>query len=63
MSTNTIAGSALFSGSESFMGFVQDLSEQDEVVFAGGGGYGKGSKKSSGKKGSGKKGSGYCGCH
>ena len=57
MSINTVAGSALFSGSENFMGFVQDLSEQDEVIFAGGT-YGS-KKKSGSKKGSKKKSNGY----
>lgn len=54
---NNSAGSAFFSDNESFTSFFTDISEQDEVNFAGGGG---GSGKS-GKK-SGKKSGGSCGC-
>lgn len=41
-----LAGSALFSGSESFMDSMRDLTE-DELKISGGGGHGCGSGKSS----------------
>jgi hypothetical protein len=63
-----VAGSGLFSDSESFINSMQDLSENELKKTVGGGGskkcYGSGGSKKGSKKGSG--GSGGCGyyyCH
>jgi hypothetical protein len=72
--SNITSGSTLFAGSENFLGYLKDLSEQDEVAIVGGKHFGKhggrhGSKSRSSGCGSGSSSgsgsgssSGGCGC-
>jgi hypothetical protein len=50
--SNITSGSTLFTGSENFLGYLKDISEQDEVAIVGGGKHSKSKSKSKSSKSS-----------